>query len=112
MENAIRFVWIGVNAAIQVWLFLLIIWLLIPFVNGNLVPDDYNAAFYPGGTAEIVTRVVLYGVALVEWTAFVALLFLINRLLFRSKFAANKIVLLIGGICGVSILLLLAIFAR
>ncbi len=112
MKGVIGFLWIGANAALLVWFFLLVIWLLVPFVNGYLIPDDYDAVFHPGGTSEVVTRMVLYGLALLEWAAFVALLFLFNRLVSRNKFAVLENVLMVGGLCGAGILVLLAFVAK
>lgn len=112
MKNLIRFLWISLDAALLVWSFLSVIWLLIPFVNGYLIPNDYNAAYHPGGPSEVVTRIVLYGLALLEWAVLVALLFLVNRLVFRNKFTVLENVLVVGGLCGACILVLLAFVAK
>lgn len=107
----IRFLWTGLVAILLVWFFLLVIWLFIPFANGYLIPDNYNAAFYPGGTSEVITRIVLYGLALLEWLAFVALLFLLNRFLYRNTFTVIENILRVAALCGSGILLLLALVA-
>jgi hypothetical protein len=112
MKDVIRFLWVGLDAVLLVWFFLLVVWLLIPFFNGYLIPDDYNAAFYPVGTSDVITRIVLYGLGLLEWMAFVALLFLVNRLIFRNQFVAREKILMVGGLCGACILVLLALVAK
>lgn len=112
MKDINRFFWIGLDAVLLVRFFLLVIWLFIPFVNGYLIPDDYNAAFYPGDTSEFVTRIVLYGLAILEWAAFVALLFFVHRLAYRTKFAVLENILFVGGLSGAFILTILAFVAR
>jgi len=111
MKDIIRFLWIGLNALILVWFFLVVAWLLIPFVNGYLIPDHYNPAFNPNGISQVVTRFVLYGLAMLEWATLVAMVLLLNRLISKQKLVVLENVIKVGGLTGACILLLLAFMA-
>lgn len=106
-------------ANVTIWLAVMtfVTFILVPYANGLFIPDDYNASFKATNFADIVTRGVLYGMAIIEISGLALLLYFLNRLLFGIFSAPDpdklaRVIFFAQVICGSIIFILLAFVAQ
>lgn len=102
-------IWYFLHTVVVLALLLFILLFMVPFVNGLAIPDEYNATFRQDVPSIMVTRIVIYGLAIIEWLIFLSFLFFLNIEVLGKNYP--KRFFKIAGIVGVSVLLFLAFFS-
>lgn len=102
----------SLNTIVLASAMLFILMICVAYLNFALLPTQYDVALNNTLSAEVITRSILYGLALVEWTTFIGLLSLLNRtILGKNTFDTIRRFLVITWIIGGG-LLILAIISR
>lgn len=116
MAILLKFVLYLANAIVFVYLLTVIV--MFVWINYLFVPDSYNAIYHQTSlSADIVTRVVLYGTAIIELLAVLAIVFLINFGLLRiflgeKSWAIAKRIFAIESSMGTLLLITFALVTK
>lgn len=118
MSVILKVIFCFVNVVVFAYVWLCVVFFFIPLANLWFVPDEFYAAYHQASlSAQIVTRVILYGLGIVELLALLAVLGLINYgvlklLSFREAWQTAKLIFLIQSLIGGILLIVLAFISH